>query len=74
MRTHFLEDLLEKTGYRLTAENQIDDFGLDRTWKSNKQFVKKRKSQIASAVEVNVYISHHLIPSRACVTNALFWK
>lgn len=53
MRTYFLEDVLEKTGYRLTAENQIDDYGQDRAWKSNKQFIKKRKSQIASAVEVD---------------------
>ncbi|GJX48291.1 DExH-box ATP-dependent RNA helicase DExH5, mitochondrial isoform X1 [Tanacetum coccineum] len=52
VRTYFLEDVLEKTGYRLTAENQIDDYGQDRSWKSNKQFIKKRKSQIASAVEV----------------------
>ncbi|XP_076923997.1 DExH-box ATP-dependent RNA helicase DExH5, mitochondrial-like isoform X2 [Bidens hawaiensis] len=48
---YFLEDVLESTGYPLTAENQIDDYGQERTWKSNKQFIKKRKSQIASAVE-----------------------
>nr|XP_043627673.1 DExH-box ATP-dependent RNA helicase DExH5, mitochondrial-like isoform X2 [Erigeron canadensis] len=51
VRTYYLEDVLEKSGYRLTAENQIDDYGQDRTWKSNKQFIRKRKSQIASAVE-----------------------
>ncbi|GKB52008.1 DExH-box ATP-dependent RNA helicase DExH5, mitochondrial isoform X1, partial [Tanacetum coccineum] len=51
MRTYFLKDVLEQTGYRLTAKNQIDDYGQDRAWKSNKQFIKKRKSQIASAVE-----------------------
>ncbi|XP_024989682.1 DExH-box ATP-dependent RNA helicase DExH5, mitochondrial isoform X1 [Cynara cardunculus var. scolymus] len=51
VHTYFLEDVLEKTGYRLTAENQIDDYGQDRTWKSNKQVIRKRKSQIASAVE-----------------------
>ncbi|KAF5777335.1 putative RNA helicase [Helianthus annuus] len=51
VHSYFLEDVLEKTGYRLTAENQIDDYGQERPWKSNKQFIKKRKSQIASAVE-----------------------
>ncbi|KAJ9554205.1 hypothetical protein OSB04_018250 [Centaurea solstitialis] len=51
VQTYFLEDVLEISGYRLTAENQIDDYGQDRTWKSNKQVIRKRKSQIASAVE-----------------------
>ncbi|KAL4574479.1 hypothetical protein LXL04_021311 [Taraxacum kok-saghyz] len=51
VHSYFLEDVLETTGYRLTADNQIDDYGQERTWKSNKQFIKKRKSQIASAVE-----------------------
>ncbi|KAI3516708.1 hypothetical protein L1887_15678 [Cichorium endivia] len=51
VHSFFLEDVLETTGYRLTAENQIDDYGQERTWKSNKQFIRKRKSQIASAVE-----------------------
>ncbi|CAH1431364.1 unnamed protein product [Lactuca virosa] len=51
VHSYFLEDVLETTGYRLTAENQIDDYGQERTWKSNKQFIRKRKSQIASAVE-----------------------
>ncbi|KAK9060030.1 hypothetical protein SSX86_020734 [Deinandra increscens subsp. villosa] len=51
VHSYFLEDVLETTGYRLSAENQIDDYGQEKTWKSNKQFIKKRKSQIASAVE-----------------------
>lgn len=40
------------TGYRLTPQNQIDDYGLEKTWRINKQTTRKRKSQIASAVEV----------------------
>lgn len=53
VRAHFLEDYLEKTGYRLTAYNQIDDYGEEKTWKMQKQAqFKKRKSQISSAVEV----------------------
>lgn len=53
VRAHFLEDLLETTGYRLTAYNQIDDYGEEKTWKMQKQAqLKKRKSQISSAVEV----------------------
>lgn len=51
VRTHFLEDILEMTGYRLTPYNQIDDYGPDRSWKMNKQAFRKRKSQIASVVE-----------------------
>ncbi|PIN04974.1 ATP-dependent RNA helicase A [Handroanthus impetiginosus] len=51
VRTHFLEDILETTGYRLTAYNQIDDYGMEKMWKMSKQAPRKRKSQIASAVE-----------------------
>nr|XP_016437470.1 PREDICTED: DExH-box ATP-dependent RNA helicase DExH5, mitochondrial-like isoform X2 [Nicotiana tabacum] len=51
VRTHFLENILEMSGYRLTPDNQIDDYGQERTWKMNKQAPRKRKSQIASAVE-----------------------
>ncbi|XP_029125499.1 DExH-box ATP-dependent RNA helicase DExH5, mitochondrial isoform X2 [Cajanus cajan] len=51
VRTHFLEDILEMSGYRLTADNQIDDYGQERIWKMNKQAPRKRKSQISSAVE-----------------------
>nr|XP_027191476.1 DExH-box ATP-dependent RNA helicase DExH3 isoform X2 [Cicer arietinum] len=53
VRAHFLEDILERTGYCLTPYNQIDDYGKDKTWKMQKQAqsFKKRKSQIASAVE-----------------------
>lgn len=54
VRAHFLENLLEITGYRLTPYNQIDDYGQEKTWKMQKQAqaFKKRKSQIASSVEV----------------------
>ncbi|KAF7819932.1 DExH-box ATP-dependent RNA helicase DExH3 [Senna tora] len=53
VRAHFLEDILEMTGYRLTSHNQIDDYGQEKTWKMQKQVqaFKKRKTQIASAVE-----------------------
>ncbi|XP_058769332.1 DExH-box ATP-dependent RNA helicase DExH5, mitochondrial isoform X2 [Vicia villosa] len=51
VRTLFLESILETTGYRLTPSNQIDDYGQERLWKVNKQAPRKRKSQIASAVE-----------------------
>lgn len=54
VRAHFLENILEITGYRLTPYNQIDDYGQEKTWKMQKQAqaFKKRKSQIASSVEV----------------------
>ncbi|KAK3421603.1 hypothetical protein EUGRSUZ_G02228 [Eucalyptus grandis] len=51
VRTHFLENILETTGYRLTPYNQIDDYGQDKMWKMSKQAPRKRKSQIASVVE-----------------------
>ncbi|CAA7045626.1 unnamed protein product [Microthlaspi erraticum] len=51
VRSHFLEDILEMSGYRLTQYNQIDDYGQEKTWKMNKQIPRKRKSQIASVVE-----------------------
>ncbi|GAB2295267.1 hypothetical protein Dimus_029440 [Dionaea muscipula] len=51
VRAHFLENILEMTGYRLTPHNQIDDYGQEKMWKMQKQTLRKRKSQIASAVE-----------------------
>ncbi|XP_030496741.1 DExH-box ATP-dependent RNA helicase DExH5, mitochondrial isoform X1 [Cannabis sativa] len=51
VRTHFLEDILEGTGYKLTPYNQIDDYGQEKMWKMSKQAPRKRKSQIASVVE-----------------------
>ncbi|CAN1159224.1 DExH-box ATP-dependent RNA helicase DExH3 [Linum perenne] len=52
VRQHFLENILEATGYRLTPNNQIDDYGSEKTWKMQKQaqMLGKRKTQIASAV------------------------
>ena len=52
VRAHFLENILENTGYRLTPYNQIDDYGQEKIWKMQKQSVRKRKTHIASAVEV----------------------
>ncbi|KAG0493444.1 hypothetical protein HPP92_004438, partial [Vanilla planifolia] len=51
VRTHFLENVLEITGHRLTPYNQIDDYGQEKSWKMQKQALRKRKSQIASTVE-----------------------
>ncbi|CAI0431841.1 unnamed protein product [Linum tenue] len=51
VQTRFLENILEMTGYRLTPYNQIDDYGQERAWRVSKQGPKRRKSQIASAVE-----------------------
>lgn len=53
VRAHFLENILEITGYRLTQYNQIDDYGQEKMWKMQRQVqaLRKRKSQIASAVE-----------------------
>ncbi|EMS45503.1 ATP-dependent RNA helicase Dhx29 [Triticum urartu] len=51
VRSRFLEDILEVTGHRLTPYNQIDDYGQEKSWKMQKQALRKRKSQIASVVE-----------------------
>ncbi|CAL0318438.1 unnamed protein product [Lupinus luteus] len=51
VQTHFLENILEMSGYSLTHDNQIDDYGQERIWKMNKQAPRKRKSLVASAAE-----------------------
>ncbi|KAM0014067.1 putative RNA helicase [Helianthus debilis subsp. tardiflorus] len=51
VRSYFLENILEMTGYRLSAYNQIDNYGQEKSWKMQKQTLRKRKSQIASAAE-----------------------
>ncbi|KAI0507938.1 hypothetical protein KFK09_014066 [Dendrobium nobile] len=51
VRTHFLENVLEIIGHRLTPYNQIDDYGQEKSWKMQKQALRKRKSQIATSVE-----------------------
>ncbi|KAG8647683.1 DExH-box ATP-dependent RNA helicase DExH3 [Manihot esculenta] len=52
VNAHFLEDVLEMTGYKLTSFNQIDDYGQEKVWKTQKQLApRKRKNQIASLVE-----------------------
>ncbi|GFY81200.1 DEA(D/H)-box RNA helicase family protein [Actinidia rufa] len=49
---HFLEDVLEMTGYKLTSFNQIDDYGQEKMWKTQRQLVpRKRKNQITALVE-----------------------
>nr|KYP51609.1 putative ATP-dependent RNA helicase DHX36 [Cajanus cajan] len=52
VRAHFLEDVLEMTGYKLTSFNQIDDYGQEKMWKTQKQLApRKRKNQITALVE-----------------------
>uniref|UniRef100_A0A6V7QXA0 Helicase C-terminal domain-containing protein n=1 Tax=Ananas comosus var. bracteatus TaxID=296719 RepID=A0A6V7QXA0_ANACO len=52
VREHFLEDILEKTGYKLTSSNQLDDYGQDKFWKTQRQLMpRKRKNQITTLVE-----------------------
>ncbi|KAI5013368.1 hypothetical protein ZWY2020_029551 [Hordeum vulgare] len=52
VRTHFLEDILERTGYKMTASNQLDDYGQDKVWKTRRQLLpRKRKNQITTLVE-----------------------
>ncbi|KAL1319937.1 hypothetical protein HN51_064658 [Arachis hypogaea] len=52
VRAHFLEDVLEMTGYKLNSFNQIDDYGQEKMWKTQKQLApRKRKNQITALVE-----------------------
>ncbi|XP_068669692.1 DExH-box ATP-dependent RNA helicase DExH3 [Aristolochia californica] len=52
VRGHFLEDILEMTGYKLSSFNQVDDYGQDKLWKTQKQLLpRKRKNQITQLVE-----------------------
>ncbi|CAL9072844.1 unnamed protein product [Musa acuminata var. zebrina] len=52
VRAQFLEDILEKTGYKLTSFNQIDDYGQEKLWKTQRQLMpRKRKNQITALVE-----------------------
>lgn len=45
VRAQFLEDILERTGYRLTPYNQIDDYGQEKTWKMQKQAQSFKKTK-----------------------------
>ncbi|GJN23317.1 hypothetical protein PR202_gb10954 [Eleusine coracana subsp. coracana] len=52
VRAHFLEDILERSGYKLTSSNQLDDYGQDKVWKTQRQLLpRKRKNQITTLVE-----------------------
>ncbi|PON66853.1 ATP-dependent RNA helicase DHX [Parasponia andersonii] len=52
VQAHFLEDVLERTGYKLSSFNQIDDYGQEKMWKTQRQLVpRKRKNKIAALVE-----------------------
>ncbi|KAF3434352.1 hypothetical protein FNV43_RR25455 [Rhamnella rubrinervis] len=52
VKAHFLEDVLEMTGYKLSSFNQIDDYGQEKLWKTQKQLApRKRKNQITTLVE-----------------------
>ncbi|GAB2218910.1 hypothetical protein Drorol1_Dr00002143, partial [Drosera rotundifolia] len=52
VRAHFLEDVLELTGYKLTSFNQVDDYGQEKVWKTQKQSMpRKKKNRITSLVE-----------------------
>ncbi|KAL8265856.1 hypothetical protein R6Q59_003200 [Mikania micrantha] len=52
VRAHFLEDILEITGYKLTPFNQIDDYGQEKLWKTQRQLVpRKRKNNLTLLVE-----------------------
>ncbi|KAL5568710.1 hypothetical protein UlMin_025285 [Ulmus minor] len=52
VKARYLEDVLEMTGYKLTSFNQVDDYGQEKLWKTQKQLLpRKRKNQITTLVE-----------------------
>ncbi|KAF8041089.1 hypothetical protein BT93_B3112 [Corymbia citriodora subsp. variegata] len=52
VKAHFLEDVLEITGYKLTSFNQLDDYGQEKLWKTQRQLApRKKKNQITALVE-----------------------
>lgn len=52
VQAHFLEDVLEMTGYKLNSLNQVDDYGQEKLWKTQRQLLpRKRKNQITALVE-----------------------
>ncbi|XP_010558246.1 PREDICTED: DExH-box ATP-dependent RNA helicase DExH3 [Tarenaya hassleriana] len=52
VKAHFLEDVLEMTGCKLTSFNQIDDYGQEKTWKTQRQLMpRRRKNKITILVE-----------------------
>ncbi|KAJ7527492.1 hypothetical protein O6H91_16G057600 [Diphasiastrum complanatum] len=52
VKAHFLEDVLEMTGYRLTQFNQIDNYGDDKLWKMQKQLAsRKRRNPLSTLAE-----------------------
>ncbi|KAL8542032.1 hypothetical protein ACS0TY_003041 [Phlomoides rotata] len=52
VKVHFLEDILQMTGYKITSFNQIDDYGQEKMWKTQRQLApRKRKNQITTLVE-----------------------
>ncbi|KAL3685927.1 hypothetical protein R1sor_003949 [Riccia sorocarpa] len=52
VRSYFLEDVLQETGHNLTAINQIDDYGHDKQWRTQKQMrARSRKNQVSAIVD-----------------------
>lgn len=43
-QTHFLENVLEMTGYKLTSLNQVDDYGQEKLWKTQRQLLPRKRS------------------------------
>jgi ATP-dependent RNA helicase DHX36 len=58
----------------LTPYNQIDDYGQEKSWKMQKQALSKRKSQLASVVEVwlPIFFFNHLSSAQILVLMFLF--
>ncbi|XP_073124607.1 DExH-box ATP-dependent RNA helicase DExH3 isoform X2 [Henckelia pumila] len=71
---HYLEDILEMTGYKLNSFNQIDDYGQEKMWKTQRQLApRKRKNQITTLVEEALNKSNFENYSSAVVESLSCW-
>lgn len=51
VKTHFLEDVLELTGYRFSEFDQVDDYGQDKAWKMQKMMQRSKHNPLVSLAE-----------------------
>ncbi|KAL0406692.1 UNVERIFIED_CONTAM: DExH-box ATP-dependent RNA helicase DExH3 [Sesamum latifolium] len=77
VRAHFLEDILEMTGYKLTSFNQVDDYGQEKMWKTQRQLApRKRKNQITNLVEIECGSKgreNHTLVAEVFILFSLLW-
>ncbi|KAI5068622.1 hypothetical protein GOP47_0016967 [Adiantum capillus-veneris] len=48
---HFLEDVLELTGYRFGEFDQVDDYGQEKAWKMQKMMQRSKRNPLVALAE-----------------------